>query len=494
MDAPRSRSIAVAAVVTASGSVVVWWLRQRLRARESQDHNQKQAAGGLSISVEDLREPRFRREHPRWNAELVADSKAAFRVSGRDDLYVITQYDAVAKLSVDDRLSSNPYTDMRLVALNTMPKDRHGALVKVLGSYYQNKEIRRLESLFDDVVKRVAKECIVGENFNVALFAKRVHMSNTLQVLLGDAAPAYDGGLLDEMVQLNDDLVTLVAPLGGVGLPCPPLSSWSTLRFLQGGLMALPEVLRFCWKAGLWTALRILQPWHTLPDRSDKNSGVWLFPHLLGQVPRAFCILLELLAAAPLREKPTSPIESFKAAVHRGDISLAEALVSINQLMVNMTSANAICNMVARLATEAWPSAEETALDDFVAEVLRIDAPLQRNPRHTLEEVVVGDVVIPRKASVLLFIGSANVDPAVFEAPMAFRPGRQSANKALTFGAGTHLCTGQYIVRSEMRAILRYLLGKYGSVTVDWTNSHRVCDVDVGNYGFEELYVKLGCR
>lgn len=174
--------------------------------------------------------------------------------------------------------------------------------------------------------------------------------------------------------------------------------------------------------------------------------------------------------------------------MNSGEISLAEALVTVVQLMVNMTSANALGNLVMRLCTESHPSTKEAGdLDAFISEVLRLDAPLQRNPRRVLEELVVDGITIPAGASVLLFIGAANVDPEFYGNPKSFRPKRKE--HTLTFGAGPHYCLGSYLVKAEMREALRFLLQNNRAFRL--VRHERVRDIDVGNYGFELLHVEL---
>merc|ERR1711990_839382 len=143
---------------------------------------------------------------------------------------------------------------------------------------------------------------------------------------------------------------------------------------------------------------------------------------------------------------PSSPIEALKLAVHKKEVSLPESLVTIIQLMVNMTSANALGNMVMRLTMEAKPSPDDDAsLDSFVTEVLRVDAPLQRNPRRVLQPIEIGGTKLSPGAQVLLFIGAANMDPKVFSEPASFVGAR--TQQSLTFGVGPHYCLGSYLVK-----------------------------------------------
>lgn len=321
-------------------------------------------------------------------------------------------------------------------------------------------------------------------------------MKNTLRVLLGDVAVA--DGLVDELVRFNDDMVRLVAPLGGVGKKCPPFFSFATLRLFVGLLRALPPYVRFLWHTG-FTGLVITRPDKTL-GRSNIGSGVWHHPHLLAQVPRYFLQLWHLWCSIPMSRTtigldgastPTTPLEALRAAVQNNEITLAEALVTVVQLMVNMTSANALGNLVMRLCKETLPPInDDTALDAFVAEVLRLDAPLQRNPRRALADITIEGTTIPQGASVLLLLGAANMDPSVYESPECFKLGREE--QSVSFGAGPHYCLGSYLVKAEMREALRQLLQTFKSFEVN--SFERVHSVDVGNYGFESLHVAVKLR
>ena len=58
---------------------------------------------------------------------------------------------------------------------------------------------------------------------------------------------------------------------------------------------------------------------------------------------------------------------------------------------------------------------------------------------------------------VVMYFGSANRDPAHFEAPDALDLARPIESH-LAFGAGPHVCLGQHIARIEIDAMFRQLL------------------------------------
>ncbi|GAA2635391.1 cytochrome P450 [Streptomyces spororaveus] len=96
-------------------------------------------------------------------------------------------------------------------------------------------------------------------------------------------------------------------------------------------------------------------------------------------------------------------------------------------------------------------------LSTAVDELMRYDTPLQMFERWVLDDIRIGDTVIPRGAEVALLFGSANRDPARFGDPDALDLSRAD-NPHLTFGAGIHYCLGAPLARRELEASFGALL------------------------------------
>lgn len=96
-------------------------------------------------------------------------------------------------------------------------------------------------------------------------------------------------------------------------------------------------------------------------------------------------------------------------------------------------------------------------LSTAVEELLRYDTPLQMFERWVLDDIEVGDVLIPRGSEVALLFGSANRDPSRFTSPDVLDLSR-AENPHITFGAGIHYCLGAPLARLELTALFGELI------------------------------------
>lgn len=99
--------------------------------------------------------------------------------------------------------------------------------------------------------------------------------------------------------------------------------------------------------------------------------------------------------------------------------------------------------------------------EDFVEEVLRWDSPVQVTGRVAADDVELRDCRIRRGDQVVVVLGAANRDPAVFPDPDRFDPARPRAGH-LAFGHGAHFCIGAALARTEAAEVVRHVL------SLDW--------------------------
>mmetsp|Transcript_52298 Transcript_52298/g.117355 ORF Transcript_52298/g.117355 Transcript_52298/m.117355 type:complete len:498 (+) Transcript_52298:21-1514(+) len=445
------------------------------------------------VHHQDLVDPAIRKRHLDFNAHLHShfSGQRFVQVKAEQGCWIAFS-NAACKEVMNDHVSfsSNPFADDRLVALNTMAKADHTRVLRYVHKHYSQEQIEKIKDQIQQVIQKHTDD-LVAEKVDVVWWAKRIHMSSTLARLGVDLAN-FSSAALDEVIALNDAMVALVAPLGGVGRKYDTLS-WDWWFWLLIGLLcSLLPVLHMALRLGVRCTWEIIRPDVTVlnPPRRPR-MGLWWQPSLLPLVPRYFKLLHRLL----YEDASEGLLKGLRQGVESGDLSLAECLTLMVQLMVNMTSANALCSLVYRLATEKDAFKQVVAdpsgvADRFIQEVLRLDAPLQRNPRRCVRvgPKFSGANCPAEGDQVLLFLGAANMDPAIYKDPGDFRLDREEP-PPLTFGSGMHYCLGSSLVKLELLLTLKHLCGRCQSIEVE--DFERLSDVDVGNWGFEYFRVRI---
>jgi cytochrome P450 len=100
-------------------------------------------------------------------------------------------------------------------------------------------------------------------------------------------------------------------------------------------------------------------------------------------------------------------------------------------------------------------------------ESLRLDPPVQLFFRTTTCPVEVEGIVIPADAKVLLFFGAANRDPRRWGDDADRYDIRRRTAGHLAFGAGIHVCIGQFISRLEGELVLAALARRAGRLALE---------------------------
>jgi cytochrome P450 len=100
-----------------------------------------------------------------------------------------------------------------------------------------------------------------------------------------------------------------------------------------------------------------------------------------------------------------------------------------------------------------WPRA--------VDEVLRHDSPVQRTGRIALRDTEVAGERVPAGRIVVVMLGGANHDPAVFTDPARFDVTRDNAGDHIAFSSGIHYCLGAALARMEGEVGLRALFERF---------------------------------
>ena len=126
----------------------------------------------------------------------------------------------------------------------------------------------------------------------------------------------------------------------------------------------------------------------------------------------------------------------------------------------------------------ARPMAERARVADWVEETLRFDTSTQMLLRVTRVPVRVQDVDIDAGRRVLLLLGSANRDDAVFTEPDTYDLDRDTKD-LISFGGGRHFCMGAALARLEARVALSELLDRVKDYDIDEPGLVRVHSINV---------------
>ena len=182
-------------------------------------------------------------------------------------------------------------------------------------------------------------------------------------------------------------------------------------------------------------------------------------------------------------------------AEEEGDQLSSDELVSTALLLLVAgfeTTVNLIGNgTVALLGERAqWERLrEEPALiPAAVEELLRYDSPVQITSRTATEDMEADGTLIRQGTPVIVAIGGANRDPAVFDQPDRLRIDRPDASRHLSFSLGIHHCLGAALARLEGRIALEELTSRYPGLELAGTPVRRPLLV---LRGFESVPVRL---
>ncbi len=170
-----------------------------------------------------------------------------------------------------------------------------------------------------------------------------------------------------------------------------------------------------------------------------------------------------------VRERRARPQEDLLSGLATTELSEDEVVASA-VLLLNAgheASVNVFGNgLVAMLRRGLRPGADLAAT---VEEMLRFDSALQLFERTATEDVTLstgeGSVVVAAGEKIAVLLGSANRDPAVFDAPDELRVDR-TPNNHVAFGVGVHFCLGAPLARMELVESLGALWAAHPSLAL----------------------------
>ncbi len=127
---------------------------------------------------------------------------------------------------------------------------------------------------------------------------------------------------------------------------------------------------------------------------------------------------------------------------------------------------------------------------DWVDETLRFDASTQMLLRMTRVPLELHGATVPAGERMVLLIGAANRDPAVFSDPDRFDLDRDTS-RLVSFGSGRHFCMGAPLARLESRVALEELVRRVADYDVNPDGMKRVHSVNVRGFAALPTSVRL---
>lgn len=184
------------------------------------------------------------------------------------------------------------------------------------------------------------------------------------------------------------------------------------------------------------------------------------------QISNRFVDLLEARRAQPREDLISSLIEARSEGRTSDDFEVIFMCV----LLVTVgyeTTMNYLGNSVYSLLTHLDQFERLTRDPDMLAsgpaldELLRYEAPVQVTSRVAMDDVDVAGTRIKAGEQVVVMLGGANRDPAVFDEPDRLDLGRTNASRHMTFAHGPHFCLGAALAKTEAEILLSTLARRY---------------------------------
>jgi len=196
------------------------------------------------------------------------------------------------------------------------------------------------------------------------------------------------------------------------------------------------------------------------------------------------------------RAAPTNDLVSAVANAQVDGVGLSEwEIVGFNILLLiagNETTTNLLGNLLNVLADrpDLWRRLRESPelIEPAIEELLRYDSPVQFVMRTATQDVTLHGQRIATGDNVIVVMGSANRDAALFDSPDEFLIDRPRG-RHLSFGYGIHFCIGAPLARLEARVAMRSLLAKANGISRGGGHTKRVASHLLR--GFEALSLQL---
>ncbi|MGH3722323.1 MAG: cytochrome P450 [Pseudonocardiaceae bacterium] len=288
--------------------------------------------------------------------------------------------------------------------------------------------------------------------------------------------------------QIAEDLLDEIAP-SGADSPVDLVSRYASLlpATVIAEMLGAPVAMRrqfLDWGAGAALSLDVGLSYRDF-RRSERDITAlhrWMLSHF-----------------DDIRRAPRDGVLSSLVAAHdQGDQLTLDELSSIAMLLLAAgfeTTANLLGNGAVLLARHpeqlALLRSQPGRWAGAVEEILRYDSPVQRTGRLAHRDTEVAGCRVTAGSFIVVLLGGANRDPAVFGDPHRFDVTRPEADQNLAFSSGIHYCIGAALARLEGEIGLQVLFRRFPDLALAGTPHRRPTRV---LRGYDAIPVHLSSR
>lgn len=208
-----------------------------------------------------------------------------------------------------------------------------------------------------------------------------------------------------------------------------------------------------------WAVSRALLTWGNLTDAEQ-------IPHAHKMVDYwAYCrALVAARKQVPGDDLPSDLVRLQADGAEISDEEIAGVMYSV-LFAGHETTTTLMANGVISLMSnrDQWQAlcADPALIPSATEEVLRYSPSIVAWRRKAKADAEIGGVAVPEGSDILLIMGSANRDEAMFENGCKFDVTRANARNHLSFGFGIHFCLGSQLAKLEFGIMLRELTRRF---------------------------------
>ncbi|MFE7858587.1 cytochrome P450 [Streptomyces sp. NPDC057403] len=167
-------------------------------------------------------------------------------------------------------------------------------------------------------------------------------------------------------------------------------------------------------------------------------------------------------------------------SVRAGGTELTDEEIALDGYSIllgaNVTTPHTVSGTVQALIERpeqfARAQADPSLVPNLVEEGLRWTSAACNFMRYAVDDVEIGGDVIPARAAVVAWIGSANRDESLFADPHTFDITRPNAKRHVAFGFGPHFCIGAPLARLTLRIFFEELFQRFDSLELAGDPQH----------------------